>query len=146
MFSSALLGSVPYFTFLMSGNFTVSRLAHRVGIDTLKFAGIGCEFIGACFASFLFIALPDGGPATVFMPQFIISFGSGLLLPNCIAVRVRPHSAGAASGLAGFTQMATGAACTQIISMLLAQSTSALPMAWMMLVVVALAFGVLVRR
>lgn len=177
---AAALGSAPYFTFLgggphvvitlmgrssaeyglwfalssvgyMAGNFTVSRMAHRVGVDTLIFAGIGCEFIGACLTATLFIALPDGGPATVFLPQMFISYGNGLLLPNCIAgaVSVRPQSAGTASGLAGFTQMAIGAACTQIVSMLLAVSTSALPMALMMLVVVALAaalFGVLARR
>jgi DHA1 family bicyclomycin/chloramphenicol resistance-like MFS transporter len=177
---AAALGSAPYFTFLgggphvvitlmgrssaeyglwfalssfgyMSGNFTVSRLAHRVGIDTLIFAGIGCELIGVSIVAFLFITLPNGGPATVFMPQYLISFGNGLLLPNCIAgaISVRPQAAGAASGLTGFTQMATGAACTQIISMLLAASTTALPMAWMMLAVIVLAalvFWVLVRR
>jgi len=174
------LGSAPYFTFLgggphvvitlmgrssaeygmwfalssfgyMSGNFTVSRLAHRFGLDALIFAGIGCEFVGACISALLFITHPAGGPEIVFLPQFLISYGNGLLLPNCIAgaVSVRPQAAGSASGLTGFTQMATGAACTQIVSLLLAASTDALPMAWMMLVVImtaALAFGVLVRR
>lgn len=135
----------------MSGNFTVSRLAHRFGVDTLIYAGIACEFIGACITAFLFTAVPDGGPATVFVPQFLISFGNGLVLPNCIAgaVSIRPQAAGAAAGLTGFTQMAIGAACAQIVSMLLAQSTTALPMAWMMLTVVIMAavvFGGLVRR
>ena len=174
------LGSAPYFTFLgggphvvitlmgrssaeyglwfalssfgyMSGNFTVSRLAQRYGLDTLIMAGIVCEFVGACVTALLFSTLPDGGPATVFLPQFLISYGNGLLLPNCIAgaVSIRPEAAGAASGLTGFSQRAAGAAATQVISLLLAGSASAMPMAWMMLAVVLLAgvlFRVLVRR
>ena len=174
------LGSAPYFTFLgggphvvitlmgrssaeyglwfalssfgyMSGNFTVSRLAQRYGLDTLIMAGIVCEFVGSCITALLFITLPDGGPATVFLPQFLISYGNGLLLPNCIAgaVSIRPEAAGAASGLTGFSQMAAGAAATQVISLALAGSASALPMAWMMLAVVLVAgvlFRVLVRR
>ena len=56
------------------------------------------------------------GPVIVFVPQLIISFGNGLLLPNAIAgaVSVRPQAAGTASGITGFTQMAIGAAVTQL--------------------------------
>jgi DHA1 family bicyclomycin/chloramphenicol resistance-like MFS transporter len=174
------LGSAPYFTFLgggphvtitlmgrtsaeygvwfaitscgyMSGNFTVSRLAQRYGVDAMIMAGIACEFLGVCLTGILLAALPDGGPATIFLPQLLISYGNGLLLANAVAgaVSIRPDAAGSASGLTGFVQMATGAACTQIISVLLAHSTTAMPLAWMMLAVVATAavsFGVLVRR
>ena len=49
---------------------------------------------------------------------------------------MRPQAAGAASGMTGFTQMAIGAASTQLVSILLAGATTAMPMAWMMLVVV----------
>jgi DHA1 family bicyclomycin/chloramphenicol resistance-like MFS transporter len=81
----------------------------------------------------------------------VISFGNGLMLPNCIAgaISVRPQAAGTASGMTGFTQMAIGAASTQIVSVLLAGASSAMPMAWMMLLVsvaAAVAFGALVRR
>ena len=51
--------------------------------------------------------------------------------------------------MTGFTQMACGAAATQTISVLLSQSTTAMPMAWMLLAIViatAVAFGVLARR
>lgn len=174
------LGSAPFFTFLgggphvvvtlmgrssaeyglwfavmslgyMSGNFTVSRLSQRFGTDTVILAGIGMELIGACTTLALVVGVPDGGPAIIFLPQLVISFGNGLLLPNAIAgaVSIRPHAAGAAAGLTGFTQMATGAAATQIISVLLAGASTALPLAWMMLAVVvatAAAFAVLVRR
>jgi DHA1 family bicyclomycin/chloramphenicol resistance-like MFS transporter len=135
----------------MSGNFTVSRLAQRVSLDSMIMAGLALGIVGACLTAALLMLWPNGGPATVFLPQFIISYGNGLLMPNAIAgaVSQRPDAAGAASGLTGFTQMAIGAAATQTISMLLAGSSSAMPMAWMMLgilVVAIVLFRVLVRR
>jgi DHA1 family bicyclomycin/chloramphenicol resistance-like MFS transporter len=174
------LGSAPYFTFLgggphivitlmgrssaeyglwfalssfgyMAGNFTVSRLVQRYGLDTLIIAGIGFEIAGACLTALMFVLLPDGGPATVFLPQLIINYGNGLLLPNCIAgaISIKAQTAGTASGLSGFSQMAFGAGATQVISILLAGGTSPLPMAWMMLaitVVAAVLFKVLIKR
>ncbi len=95
--------------------------------------------------------MPEAGPAIIFLPQLVISYGNGLLLPNAIAgaVSVRPQAAGTASGMTGFTQMAIGAASTQMVSILLAAATTAMPMAWMMLIA-AVATGVsyfaLVRR
>ncbi len=135
----------------MVGNFTVSRLAQRVSLETMIMAGLALGIAGACLTAASFMLWPNGGPATVFLPQFLISFGNGLLLPNAIAgaVSLRPEAAGAASGLTGFSQMAIGAAATQTISMLLAGSSSAMPMAWMMLgilIVAIVAFRVLVRR
>lgn len=135
----------------MAGNFTVSRLAHRVGLDAMIMAGIALGLAGAALMAVLFTVFPQGGPVTVFLPQFIISYGNGLLLPNAVAgaVSIRPEAAGAAAGLTGFAQMATGAAATQTISALFARSSEAMPMAWMMfavLAVCAIAFRVLVRR
>ena len=81
----------------------------------------------------------------------VISYGNGLLLPNAIAgaISIRPHAAGAASGMTGFVQMAVGAASTQVVSILLAGAGSAMPMAWMLVIVVvatAVAYAGLVRR
>ena len=174
------LGSAPFFTFLgggphvvvtlmgrssaeygvwfaitslgyMSGNFAASRLSQRFGVDFMIIAGIVSELIGASLTVALVAALPDAGPAIIFLPQLVISFGNGLLLPNAIAgaVSVRPQAAGTASGMTGFTQMALGAAATQAVSMLLAGASTAMPMAWMMLIVVVatgVAYGALVRR
>ena len=165
------LGSAPFFTFLgggphvvvtlmgrspaefglwfaitslgyMGGNFTASRLSQRFGVDAMILAGIVFELIGAGLTAALVASLPDGGPAIIFLPQLIISYGNGLLLPNAIAgaISVRPQAAGAASGMTGFTQMAIGAASTQVVSLLLANATTAMPMAWM-LVIMALATG-----
>lgn len=174
------LGSAPFFTFLgggphvvvtlmgrssaefglwfavaslgyMSGNFSVSRLSQRFGVDAMIVAGIVFELIGASLTAVLVVTMPDAGPAIIFLPQLVISFGCGLLLPNAIAgaVSVRPQAAGTAAGMTGFMQMAAGAAATQVVSILLAGAGSAMPMAWMMLIVVVatgVAYGALVRR
>jgi DHA1 family bicyclomycin/chloramphenicol resistance-like MFS transporter len=159
------LGSAPFFTFLgggphvvvtlmgrtsaeygvwfavtslgyMAGNFTASRLSQQLGVDTMIMAGVGCELVGASLTAALVATMPDAGPAIIFLPQFVISYGNGLLLPNAIAgaVSVRPEAAGAASGIAGFAQMAFGAASTQLVTMALAGATTAMPMAWMMMI------------
>lgn len=174
------LGSAPFFTFLgggphvvvtlmgrtsaeygmwfavtslgyMSGNFTVSRLSQRFGIDAMIMAGIVFELIGSSLTAVLVATVPDGGPAIIFLPQLLISFGNGLLLPNSIAgaVSIRPQAAGAAAGMTGFVQMAIGAASTQVVSILLAGASTAMPMASMLVVMVVatgVAYGVLVRR
>ena len=127
----------------MSGNFTASRLSQRFGIDAMILAGIAAELIGAGLTCTLVATLPDAGPAIIFLPQFLLSYGNGVLLPNAIAgaISIRPQAAGAASGMIGFTQMAIGAAATQVVSMLLAGAHTAMPMALMLLAVV-LATGV----
>jgi DHA1 family bicyclomycin/chloramphenicol resistance-like MFS transporter len=114
-------------------------------------AGIAFELIGATLTAVLVATLPDAGPAIIFLPQLVISYGNGLLLPNAIAgaVSVRPQAAGTASGMTGFTQMAIGAASTQVVTVLLAGASTAMPMAWMLVAMVlatGVAFGALVRR
>ena len=159
---AAALGSAPFFTFLgggphvvvtlmdrssaefglwfavtslgyMSGNFSVSRLSQRFGIDALIVAGIGFELLGAGLTAILVATMPNGGPAIIFLPQMVISYGNGLLLPNCIAgaISVRPQAAGTAAGMTGFVQMAMGALSTQLVSVLLEGASTAMPMAWM---------------
>ena len=135
----------------MSGNFTASRLSQRFGVDAMIMAGIMFQLIGAGLTALLVATMPEAGPAIIFLPQLVISYGNGLLLPNAIAgaISVRPQAAGAAAGMTGFTQMAIGAASTQIVSIALAGSSSAMPMAWMMVIVAVatgVAYGALVPR
>jgi DHA1 family bicyclomycin/chloramphenicol resistance-like MFS transporter len=90
-------------------------------------------------------------PVAVFLPQTLISYGNGLLLPTAIAgaVSIRPHVAGAASGITGFTQMAIGAIAVQIVSYAIAGASSPLPMLLLMLgfgVATGIGFLALVRR
>jgi DHA1 family bicyclomycin/chloramphenicol resistance-like MFS transporter len=135
----------------LSGNFSVSRLSQRFGVNRVILAGIVFELIAASLTAVLVATMPDGGPAIIFLPQLVISYGNGLLLPNAVAgaVSVRPQAAGTASGMTGFVQMSIGAASTQVVSILLAGASTAMPMAWMMLfvaVAAGAAFGVLVKR
>ena len=76
----------------MSGNFTASRLSQRFGVDAMIMAGIVFELIGAGLTVLLVATKPEAGPAIIFLPQLVISYGNGLLLPNAIAgaVSVRP--------------------------------------------------------
>jgi len=174
------LGSAPFFTFLgggphvvvtlmgrtsaeyglwfvvtslgyMAGNFTASRLSQRFGVDSMIMAGIVFELIGASLTALLVATIPETGPAIIFLPQLLISYGNGLLLPNSIAgaISLRPQAAGAASGMTGFVQMAVGAASTQAVSIVLTGASDAMPMAWMLVAAViatAAAFWGLVRR
>ena len=174
------LGSMPFFTFLgggphavvtimgrtsaeyglwfaltslgyMGGNFTASRLSQRWGVDAMIMAGVVAELVGVALTLALVAGVPEAGPVTIFVPQLVISYGNGLLLPNAIAgaVSVRPHAAGSAAGLAGFVQMALGAASTQVVALVLSGAATAMPMAWMMTaeaVATGVAFWVLARR
>lgn len=141
------LGSLGY----MSGNFTVSRLSERLGVDALIAAGMAAEILGAAISALMVAYTWEWGPVIIFGPQFLVSYGNGLVLPTAIAgaVSIRPQAAGSAAGLTGFTQMALGAVSTQTVSFALTGATTAMPMAWMILAVAVLggvAYAGLVRR
>jgi DHA1 family bicyclomycin/chloramphenicol resistance-like MFS transporter len=111
--------------------------------------GLAIQVVGT-IASMLFSFAHDFGPAVVFLPQVIISFGNGIMLPNAIAgaVSVRPQAAGTASGVLGCVQMAIGAVFVQLGGFVLIDAHTALPMAALMAAVVfayAVAFFFLVR-
>jgi DHA1 family bicyclomycin/chloramphenicol resistance-like MFS transporter len=177
---AAALGSAPFFTFLgggpyivvtmmgrpsvefgfwfaltslgyMGGNFSVSRLAHRLGVDAMITAGIGIEITGAALGNVLLAIFPDAGPVVIFVPQAVIAFGNGLMLPNAIAaaVSVRPQAAGTASGITGFTQMSLGAASTQMASIVMSHVATPMPMAWMLTawaILAAIVYRTMARR
>ena len=141
---------VPSFGF-MAGNFTVSRLTARLGIDALIWWGIALTIVGCLLNVLVYVAFPGWEMMTIFLPQVIIGFGNGLLLPTSIAaaVSIRPHVAGTASGMTGFTQMSIGAGAAQLGGYVIAHGTSAMPMLLLMLafgVATAVAVFALVRR
>jgi len=134
----------------MAGNYGAARLSTRYGIDRMIWFGIGVEAIGVGMAALMAAFAVHWGPIIVFAPQMIISFGNGLLLPGAIAgaVSVRPHAAGTAAGITGFSQMAVGAAITQYAGTLLAESETAIPLAMLMVALVVglvISFALLVR-
>lgn len=132
----------------MMGNFAASRLSMRYGLERMILIGLVLQCVGVALSTGFSFA-HAWGPAVVFLPQTIISFGNGVMLPNAIAgaVSVRPHAAGTASGVLGFVQMAIGAAFVQLGGIVLAQALSPLPIAILMaaaVVIYAAAFFALV--
>jgi MFS transporter, DHA1 family, multidrug resistance protein len=122
----------------MAGNFIAAQRSAVFGVDRMIWWGTLIALLAVVIECVLVIAVPDGGPAIIFVPQIIISIGSGFLMPNALAgaVSVRPQAAGTASGFTGFLQMGLGALSAQLVSHLLDGANSALPM-----VLVILGFG-----
>jgi DHA1 family bicyclomycin/chloramphenicol resistance-like MFS transporter len=122
------------------GNFFTSRLTMRYGIHAIIMAGIATMTAGAILSLALLLIFPNGGPAVLFIPQFVLSIASGLMLPNAIAgaVSVRPEAAGTASGLTGFIQQGSGAIAAQIMGFVVAEVASPMPVAIVMLVIAVL--------
>jgi len=125
---------IPSFGF-MAGNFMVSRLARRFGIDALIWWGIVLTIAGALLNIALYLAAPGWEMVTIFLPQIVVGVGNGLLLPTAIAgaVSIRPQVAGTASGMTGFIQMAVGAAAAQLGGHVVAGASNATPMLLLML-------------
>jgi DHA1 family bicyclomycin/chloramphenicol resistance-like MFS transporter len=135
----------------MAGNFIAAKRSAVVGVERMIWWGTLVALGAAAIECVLVLAWPGGGPAIIFVPQIIISIGSGFLMPNALAgaVSARPQAAGTASGFTGFLQMGLGALSAQIVSHLLDGANSALPMALVMLgfgLAGAAAFVGLVRR
>jgi MFS transporter, DHA1 family, multidrug resistance protein len=135
----------------MSGNFAVSRLTARLGVDALIWWGIAFTIAGCLLNLFVYVAFPGWEMATIFLPQIVIGFGNGLLLPTSIAgaVSIRPQVAGTASGVTGFIQMSLGAVAAQLGGHIVAQAAGATPMLLLMLffgIAMAAAVLALVRR
>jgi len=134
----------------MSGNFVASRFSVRLGVDRMILWGLVIESIGVA-VSMAASTVPTLGPAVLILPQIVISFGNGVMLPNSIAgaVSVRPQAAGTASGVLGCVQMAVGAVFVQLGALALIDAKTSLPLSLVMAaaaIVYALAFFLLVRR
>ena len=128
------MSSVGY----MAGNFLTSRLSMRYGIDRMIRWGLGFEVLGAAGAIVLAAFAHPWGPAIIFIPQLVMGFGNGVMLPNAIAgaVSIRPQAAGTASGFLGCIQMTIGAAFVQLGGLVLVDAATILPMALLLGVVV----------
>ena len=101
----------------MIGNAMAGRYSVRYGGNAMLWWGLILE-LAATVASAVFIAvIPDAGPASIFVPLFVLYVGNGMGLPNAIAgaVSVRPGAAGTAAGVIGFVQMGWGAIISQLI-------------------------------
>ncbi len=135
----------------MVGNFTAGRWSAKYGVDFMVRAGVAVTTFGSAIGIVWVLLDPGHGPAVVMVPQMIIGFASGFMLPNSIAgaVSARPQAAGAAAGIMGFMQMGLGAATSQLIGILLDGAQTALPLAAIVLVLCAaglVAFFALARK
>ena len=103
----------------MSGNFLSGRYTQRFGIDRLMLIGNVFTLLGGllCLAAAVTGLL---SPVTLFIPMAFAAFGNGLTIPNGTAgaISVDPRMTGAAAGWSGFTQMACGAAASQLVGSL----------------------------
>jgi len=140
------MSSVGY----MAGNFLTSRLSMRHGVDKMIWWGLVIQIVGVAGGTALAAFAPAAGPAIIFVPQLVLGFGNGVMLPNAIAgaVSVRPQASGTASGYMGCIQMTVGAAFVQLGGLVLADATTILPMALLLAAIVvgyAVAFFGLVR-
>jgi DHA1 family bicyclomycin/chloramphenicol resistance-like MFS transporter len=135
----------------MAGNFAAGRWSAKYGVDFMIRAGVAVTVAGAAIGIVWVLLEPAGGPAVIMVPQMIIGFASGFMLPSALAgaVSVRPQAAGAAAGITGFMQMGLGAATSQLIGHLLDGAQTGLPLAAIVLVLCAcglVAFFALTRK
>jgi DHA1 family bicyclomycin/chloramphenicol resistance-like MFS transporter len=135
----------------IAGAFITSRRVSRYGVDRMIRWGLLLQFVVGVAAVVLGDVLFWLGPAVIFIPQTLISFGNGIVISNAVAaaVSVRPEIAGTASGIAGFVQMALGAAVAQFAGWVVAGASTALPMTLTTVAVSTAgvaAFALLVRR
>lgn len=135
----------------MAGNFAAGRWSAKFGVDFMVRAGVAVTVAGAAIGILWILLEPARGPEVIMVPQMIIGFASGFMLPSALAgaVSVRPQAAGAAAGITGFMQMGLGAATSQLIGHLLDGAPTGLPLAAIVLVLCAcglVAFLVLTRK
>ena len=103
----------------MLGNFLSGRYTRAIGIDRMILLGCCITLAGGllCFMAAIAGLL---SPATLFVPMALAALGNGLTIPNGTAgaISVDPRLTGAAAGWSGFTQMACGAAASQLVGSL----------------------------
>ena len=103
----------------MAGNFLSGRYTKAVGLDRMILIGTAITLAGGllCFAAAVTGLL---SPATLFLPMCLAAVGNGLTIPNGTAgaISVDQRLTGAAAGWSGFSQMACGAAASQLVGSL----------------------------
>ncbi len=103
----------------MLGNFISGRFTRALGLDRMMAIGCIITLAGGllCFAAAITGLL---SPSTLFIPMALAALGNGLTIPNGTAgaISVDPRLTGAAAGWSGFSQMACGAAASQLVGSL----------------------------
>ena len=109
----------------MAGNSVSARIHRRVGIDRMILIGSLIALGGVAVAAVLAMT-GVWHPLAIFAPSTVIVFGNGLAMANAQAGALSVHirSAGTASGLSGFLQMAIAGVFAQAVGTLQGDSPS----------------------
>lgn len=103
-----------------AGNFISGRYSVRFGIDAMILSGLNIILVGMTL-SLILSYLGYASVNSFFGFMIFVGLGNGLCLPNATAgmLSVRPHLAGAASGLGGSISIAGGAALSTVAGAIL---------------------------
>ncbi|AYC35088.1 MFS transporter [Pseudomonas cavernae] len=112
---------------LIVGALCTNRLIARHGAERIVAIGTSLVALGA-LATLLVHELLGLSIFGLFLPQLLLTFGAGMVLPAAVAGAVMPnaHRAGLAAGFMGFAQMAGGMSAGLVLSRF--QDGTALPM------------------
>lgn len=118
----------------LTGNFFTGRFAVRLGVDRMLACGAVVQVFGTGALALTSWLGPLSLPG-IFLPMTVVALSNGLVLPNGIAgaISVNPRMAGAAAGLSGALQMATGAIAAMLVGSGQDHDPSQYPMIWTML-------------
>ena len=121
--------AIGYFT----GNFLSGRYTTRFGIDPMILWGLSIIFVGmslSVICTYIGYSSVEG----FFGFMVFVGLGNGLCIPNATAgmLSVRPHLAGAASGLGGSISIAGGAALSTLAGVILVPGSTEMPLLLLM--------------
>ena len=116
-----------------AGNFISGRYSVRFGIDAMILSGLNIILIGMTL-SVILSYLGYASVESFFGFMIFVGLGNGLCLPNATAgmLSVRPHLAGAASGLGGSISIAGGAALSTLAGAILVPGSTEMPLLLLM--------------
>ena len=121
--------AIGYFT----GNFLSGRYTMYFGIDSMILWGLSTILFGmslSVICTYLGYSSVEG----FFGFMIFVGLGNGLCIPNATAgmLSVRPHLAGAASGLGGSISIAGGAALSTLAGVILVPGSTEMPLLLLM--------------
>ncbi|MBT4568694.1 MAG: multidrug effflux MFS transporter [Marinovum sp.] len=115
------------------GNFLSGRFSRQIGIDRMVLWGLLITMTGMSLS--LLVSYGGYGTATSFFGfMTFVGLGNGITMPNATAgmLSVRPHLAGAASGLGSAIMIGGGAALSAVSGLILKPGSSEIPLVCLM--------------
>ena len=115
------------------GNFLSGRFSRQIGIDRMVLWGLLITVAGMSLS--LLVSSGGYGTATSFFGfMTFVGLGNGITMPNATAgmLSVRPHLAGAASGLGSAIMIGGGAALSAVSGLILKPGSSEIPLVCLM--------------